>query len=220
MRLAMGTAAIMTEQREQILRQIEEQRTVLLSLEAQLLESAAPTPRTAAPWPPKGFYLTYYVVAGLLIGILGSLTSFLCNVVGSLLLEKDPLLFLRVYGTVFLGPKAMVTDDLNFFMLVAVVHFSVGAIAGAVFHVLVNFYVPDRGGLQIGLGVLYGLLMWVLNFYVAIVWLQHELYGTAYVLQLMPAWVAALTHVVYGLTLGLLQPLGRFVPYRVQEVPA
>jgi cytochrome c oxidase cbb3-type subunit 2 len=30
----------------------------------------------------------------------------------------------------------------------------------------------------------------------------------------MPAWVAALTHVVYGLTLGVLQPLGRFVAYR------
>jgi cytochrome c oxidase cbb3-type subunit 2 len=30
----------------------------------------------------------------------------------------------------------------------------------------------------------------------------------------MPAWVAALTHLVYGLTLGLLQPLGRFVAYR------
>jgi len=30
----------------------------------------------------------------------------------------------------------------------------------------------------------------------------------------MPAWIAALTHVIYGVTLGLLQPLGRFVPYR------
>jgi len=30
----------------------------------------------------------------------------------------------------------------------------------------------------------------------------------------MPAGVAALTHVVYGLTLGVLQPLGRFVAYR------
>ena len=34
----------------------------------------------------------------------------------------------------------------------------------------------------------------------------------------MPVWIAALTHLVYGLTLGVLQPLGRFVPYR-QAVP-
>ena len=40
------------------------------------------------------------------------------------------------------------------------------------------------------------------------------LVGRSFILELMPFWVAALTHVVYGLTLGLLQPLGRFVPYR------
>jgi hypothetical protein len=215
-RLAGDAAAIMTSEREQILRQIEQHRSVLVALEARLhVPQGAREPSPG--WPPKGFYLTYYVVAGLLIGVLGSLASFLCNVLGSLLLEQDPLLFLRVYGTVFLGEKALVTDDLSFFMLVAVVHFSVGAIAGAVFHVLVNFFVPDRAGLQIGLGVLYGLLMWVINFYVAIAWLQRDVFGEAYVLQLMPAWVAALTHVVYGLTLGLLQPLGRFVPYRTVQ---
>jgi hypothetical protein len=30
----------------------------------------------------------------------------------------------------------------------------------------------------------------------------------------MPTWIAVLTHLVYGLTLGVLQPLGRFEPYR------
>jgi hypothetical protein len=205
----------MSDEREQILRQIEQQRATLLELESRLLESAErPEPPVAAGWPPKGFYLTYYVVAGLLIGILGSLTSFICNVLGSLVLKQDPLLFLRVYGTVFLGEKALVTDDLNFFMLVAVVHFSVGAAAGALFHVLVNFYAPERATLHVVLGVLYGILMWIVNFYIAIPWLQRDLFGQAYVLQLMPWWVAALTHVVYGLTLGVLQPLGRFVPYR------
>lgn len=207
----------MADSREQLLRQIEEQRTILNVLEARLVDAVAdvhheePAP---AGWPPKGFYLTFYVVAGLLLGILGSLVSFLCNVIGSLLLHQDPLLFLRVYGTVFLGQAALTTDDLNFFMLVAVVHFSVGAVAGAVFHVLVNYFVPERTGLQIGLGALYGLLMWVVNFYVVIAWLQPRLFGEAYVLQLMPAWVAALTHVVYGVTLGALQRLGRFEPYR------
>jgi len=210
----------MSDEREQILRQIEQQRATLLGLESRLLESAERPQPVAAGWPPKGFYLTYYVVAGLLIGILGSLTSFICNVLGSLVLEQDPLLFLRVYGTVFLGEKAMVTDDLNFFMLVAVVHFSIGAAAGALFHVLVNFYTPERATLHVVLGVLYGLLMWIVNFYVAIPWLQRDVFGHAYVLQLMPWWVAALTHVVYGLTLGVLQPLGRFVPYRAEAVPA
>ena len=204
-------AATVSDIRHDILHQIEQHRAALATLEGQLREVTAPT------WPPAGFYLTFYVVAGTILGILGSLASFLVNVLGSLVVNQDPLLFLRVYGTVFLGPRALTTDDLNFFMLVAVVHFSVGAIAGAVFHVLVNWLVPDRPVLHIVLGVLYGLLMWVVNFYGVIIWLQPRLVGQAYVLQLMPAWVAALTHAVYGFVLGVLQPLGRFVPYRPVE---
>jgi cytochrome c oxidase cbb3-type subunit 2 len=194
--------------RDDIVREIEAHRAAIAALEARLSESPA------ARWPPVGFYLTFYVVAGIIIGILGSVTSFLFNVVGSIFVNQDPLRFLRVYGTVFLGARALTTDDLNFFMLVAVVHFSVGAAAGAVFHVLVNRFIPTRSALQIALGAVYGLVMWMVNFYVVIAWLQPRLVGEAYVLALMPAWVAALTHVVYGLTLGILQPLGRFVAYR------
>lgn len=198
----------MPRNREEVLQEIEQHRSAIATLEAQL---HAPV---AAGWPPVGFYLTFYVVSGLIIGILGSVTSFLFHIVGSLLVNQDPLLFLRVYGTVFLGADALTTDDLNFFMLVAVVHFSVGASAGAVFQVCMGRYGPSRWGSQIMLGGLYGLLMWVVNFFFVISWLQPLLVGEAYVLELMPIWVAALTHVIYGLTLGVLQPIGRFVPYR------
>lgn len=199
----------MAELRQDIERQIQTHRAAIADLESRL------SPLAVSPgWPPHGFYLTFYVVAGTLIGILGSLVSFLFNVLGSLIVNQDPLLILRVYGTVFLGKQALVTDDLTFFMLVAVVHFSVGAIAGAVFHVGVNWLVPDRPIMQIGLGALYGLGMWIVNFYGVLVWLQPRLVGHAFVLELMPVWVAALTHVLFGVTLGALQPLGRFTPYR------
>lgn len=190
------------------MREIARHRAAIVELEAQLHEPVAPS------WPPVGFYLTFYIVAGATIGILGSMTSFAFNVLGSLMVQQDPLLFLRVYGTVFFGANALTTEDLNFFMLVAVVHFSVGASAGAVFQVFVSRFVPDRPTLQIVLGGAYGLAMWLVNFYLIITWLQPLLVGQAYVLHLMPAWVAALTHLIYGLTLGVLQPLGRFVPYR------
>ncbi len=198
----------MATTREELLGEIERHRTAIATLEAQL------TQPVSASWPPVGFYLTFYIVAGVTIGILGSVTSFIFHVIGSLLVNQDPLLFLRVYGTVFLGKAALTTDDLNFFMLVAVVHFSVGASAGAVFQVLISRFVPDRWPLQIALGGLYGLAMWVVNFFLVISWLQPRLVGEPFVLELMPGWVAALTHLIYGLTLGLLQPLGRFVPYR------
>ena len=198
----------MAPSRDELHQEIARHRAAILQIEGQL---GTPSP---ASWPPAGFYLTFYVVSGLIIGILGSLTSFAFHFIGSLLVNQDPLLFLRVYGTVFLGPAALTTDDLNFFMLVAVAHFSVGAVAGAVFHVLVNWLVPDRPALHIALGAVYGLLMWVVNFYVVLSWLQPRLFGDALVLKLMPAWIAATTHLIYGLTLGVLQPLGRFIPYR------
>jgi len=200
--------------REELISEIEQHRIRIVQLEAELAALGAPTTST---WPPTGFYLTYYVVAGAILGILGSLTSFLFNVFGSLIIDQDPYYFLRVYGTVFLGQKALETADLNFFMLVAVVHFSVGAAAGAVFHVWINRYGPQGATQQIVAGAVYGLLMWIVNFYLVLLWLEPALVGQAFVLQLMPAWVAALTHVVFGLTLGVLQPLGRFVPYRVAE---
>lgn len=200
---------------QELIRQIDAHRAKIAELEAELAANGGAS--AAATWPPQGFYLTYYIVAGAILGILGSLTSFLFNVFGSLLMDQDPYYFLRVYGTVFLGEDALKTSDLNFFMLVAVVHFSVGALAGAVFHVWINRFGPEAARLQIAAGAVYGLVMWVVNFYLVLPWLEPALVGQAYVLQLMPAWVAALTHVVFGLTLGILQPLGRFVPYRVAE---
>ncbi len=207
----------MVQAREELHSEIAKHRDAIARLEARLEDIEGPKP--SDPWPPEGFYLTYYVVAGLMLGVLGSLVSFLANVGGSILLGQDPLLFLRVYGTVFLGQEALVTQDLNFFMLVAVVHFSVGAVAGAVFHVFVSLYTPEKALVTVGLGAVYGLLMWVVNFYVVIQWLQTSLYGQSYVLELMPIWVAIASHVLYGVTLGALQPLGRFVPYR-PAVPA
>jgi hypothetical protein len=201
-----------TSSDEDIAREIERHRAAIAELEAQVRSSIAP------PWPPTGFYLTFYIVAGMIIGVLGSLTSFLFHIVGSLMVKQDPLLFLRVYGTVFLGPAALTTDDLSFFMLVAIVHFSIGACAGAVFHVVVNRFVPNRAGLQVLLGAAYGLLMWIANFYLILWWLQPLLVGDMYVLKLMPAWVAALTHLIYGVSIGILAPLGRFVAYQPRSV--
>jgi hypothetical protein len=201
----------MARTQEEILREIEEHRAAISELEQQVAMELLPG---RAPWPPEGFYLTFYVVAGGILGILASLTSFLFNVFGSLMIDQDPYYVLRVYGTVFLGQDALTTQDLNFFMLVAIVHFSVGAMAGAVFHVFVNYFGVSRPAQQIAAGALYGVLMWVVNFYLVLWWLEPALVGQAYVLELMPAWVAALTHVVFGLTLGVLQPLGRFDPFR------
>ena len=203
--------------RQDILHDIEQHRQAISQLEAELLQISPPSaPNTA--WPPAGFYATYYIVAGLMLGTMGALNSFLFNVIGSFLVQQDPLYVLRVLGTFFLGQDALTTDDLTFLMLVLLTHLSVGALAGALFHFGLNLVWPHLASL----GVLlvsggFGILLWVVSFYGVISWLQPHLVGEAFILQLMPIWVGLLTYVVYGLTLGVLQPMGKFVPYAPAE---
>jgi hypothetical protein len=196
--------------RQQIEREIEEHRQVISRLEEELMQ--LPTP--AAPWPPPGFYATFYLVAGLMLGTMGALNSFLFNVVGSFVVNQDPMRILRVLGTFFIGKEALTTDDMTFLMLVMLTHLSIGAIAGALFHLGLNLFWPNLPASRLLLvSAGFGIALWLVSFYGVISWLQPLLVGQAFVLQMMPFWVALLTHIVYGLTLGLLQPMGRFVPY-------
>jgi len=189
---------------------IEQHRQAISSLEQELVRHQS----SPAVWPPPGFYATYYLVAGLMLGTMGAINSFLFNLVGSFIVNQDPMLILRVLGTFFIGKNALTTPDMTFLMLVMLTHLAVGAVAGAIFHLLLNLFFPRLAGLVLLLASAgFGILLWVVTFYGVISWLQPILVGQAYILQMMPVWVALLTHVVYGLTLGLLQPMGKFVPY-------
>ncbi|MFQ5706337.1 MAG: hypothetical protein ACE5HO_02755 [bacterium] len=198
--------------REDLLREIAKHRQAIEELENKLVGEVASPPKQ---WPPKGFYYTYYIVAGMLIGLIGSMASFIFNVVGSRLVAQDTMQVLRVFGTLFIGSDALHTQDLTFLMLVLMVHFSVGAVAGAIFHVLVNRFFADRShGMKILFGAIFGVALWITNFYLVLSWLQPMAVGAALILKMMPIWVAALTHLVYGLTLGILQPIGKFIAYQ------
>ena len=196
---------------QEIEEQIEQHRLAINRLQDELRRRRRPETR---PWPPPGFYATFYIVAGLMLGTMGAINSFLFNLVGSFVVNQDPMLILRVLGTFFIGAKALVTDDMTFLMLVMLTHLAVGALAGALFHLCLNLFWPGLAAFKLCLvSAGFGLLLWVVSFYGVLSWLQPLLVGQAYILERMPIWVAASTHVIYGLTLGLLQPMGRFVPY-------
>lgn len=196
--------------RQQIEREIEEHRLAIIRLEEELVTLPAP----AAPWPPPGFYATFYLIAGLMLGTMGALNSFLFNVVGSFVVNQDPMQILRVLGTFFIGKEALTTDDMTFLMLVMLTHLSVGAAAGALFHLVLNLFWPNLPVFRLLLvSAGFGVALWLVSFYGVISWLQPLLVGEAFILHMIPFWVALLTHIVYGLTLGLLQPMGKFVPY-------
>lgn len=65
------------------------------------------------------------------------------------------------------------------------------------------------------------LLIWVINFYGILSWLQPEIVDMStenLIVNRVPWWVAAATHLVFGWTMVLVSPLGDYVPYeRVTE---
>jgi len=48
------------------------------------------------------------------------------------------------------------------------------------------------------------LCLWAINFYAVLCWLQPLLFGGRWIIDLIPWWVAAATHVVFGWTIALL----------------
>ncbi len=63
----------------------------------------------------------------------------------------------------------------------------------------------------------------MVSFYGILLWLQPLLFGGHWITDsaLLPWWVAALTHLVYGWTMALVSPLGQYTPYHtVTELEA
>jgi hypothetical protein len=58
--------------------------------------------------------------------------------------------------------------------------------------------------------------LWAIAFYGVLAWFQPMLLGGNWITDpaILPPWVAAGTHIVFGLTMALLYPLGQFTPYR------
>jgi len=61
-----------------------------------------------------------------------------------------------------------------------------------------------------------GLAVWICNYYLLLSWLQPLLFGGNWIVRLIPWWVAALTHLIFGWTMALVYPLGRYEPYQVR----
>ncbi len=185
-------------------------------LESQLAENEA------APQPFRGYYTAYYVVTGAMLGIFGAATSLLFNVIGSYVWsermghEQHPLRLIQVYLTFPLGAAAL---DVNSGVTLAIgscLYLGTGMLYGALFHVVQSRFAPNAGfwarmALMSGLSI----AVWLVNFYGILWWLQPLLFGGDWIVTMVPPWVAALTHLVFGWTMVLVYPFGIYVPYSV-----
>ena len=197
----------------------KQRRLMELRAQVQRLEAELATDESAQ-WPPRSYYTAYHVLAGFVLGMFGAATSLLFNVVGSLLVGQEPLRLIQVYLTFPLG-RAPLEPGFDNGLALAVgccLYLATGMLLAIPFHLMLTRWFANRSFAArfVGVSVL-ALAIWVVNFYGILSWLQPLLFGGRWIVEQVPWWVAAMTHLVFGWTLVLVQPLGVFIPYRQAE---
>ena len=192
----------------------------------QRLESDLATEETLGQWPPKGFYLEYYATTGFLLGIFGAMASLLANIIGAPIAGKSPLELIRVYLTFPLGARALelasqqtdvyVIGDGVMLAIGCCLYLATGMLLGVPFFIaLARLTIGKSTAYRLLVATVLSLVLWLVNFYGILVWLQPALLGGNWITYpaILPIWVAAVTHLIFGWTLALAYPLGRFQPY-------
>lgn len=193
--------------RDAMRRELEQLRSRANVLEVELASGGGP-----AEWPPRRFYTAYEVLAGFVLGAAGAGASLLFNLIGSLLVHQHPLRLIQVYLTFPLGESALQMDSGLALAIGCCLYLLTGMTLGIPFQLVLSRYFAEAS-LPVRFIVVsaLGLALWLINFYILLSWLQPVLIGGNWIVEQIPWWVAALTHLVFGWTMLIVQPLGRFV---------
>ena len=176
------------------------------------------------PWKEPGYNLAHDALAGLLLGSLAGCTSLIVNVIGSVLWPafssevQHPLRLIQVYLTFPLGESALTLDSGAVLALGCLLYLGTGMLYGMLFELAISYVIPNAGVLArlVACSIL-AILVWMLNFYGLLIWLQPLLLGGRWVVDLVPWWVGAMTHLVFGWTMALVYPLGRYKPSNMES---
>jgi len=186
-------------------------------LEAELEAMSPPT----GHFP--GYYTAYYATTGFMLGMVGACTSLLFNVVGSLFVPagdgttQHPLRLIQVYLTFPLGERALHMNGGLALALGCCLYVATGMMLGIVFNLVLTRYTAGTSFLRrMAVATVFSLFVWIVNFYGILSWLQPLLFGGQWIVDLIPPWVAAATHLIFGWTMVLVYPWGLYVPYRVE----
>lgn len=206
--------------KRETLKTLKEQVAVL---EADLAAGEIP-----AAWRPESFYSAYYATTGFVLGGFAAMASLLFNIVGSVVAGKYPLEIIRVYLTFPLGERALplgeqsgsspfVIDDGMILALGCCLYIGTGMVLGSLFHCVIARFAEGKSALvRIAWGTALGAVVWCVNYYMILSWLQPVLFGGNWITngQYLPWWVALATHIVFGWTMAVLEPFGAYVPYK------
>lgn len=182
-------------------------------LDDQLPAEILPLPYHA--WPETGFRIGQYAKAGIVLGGIAGCVSLLMNVIGSVAWPTDvgevrhPLHLIQVYLTFPIGGSALKLNSGWLLGLGCLLYLVTGAIYGVMMECAVAYLFPHAGVRgRLALFSVLALALWAFNFYGVLVWLQPLLFGGRWIVELIPWWVGALTHLVFGWTMALIYPLG------------
>ncbi len=202
-------------------KELEELRSRVRQLESEIARE-----EVGEDWQPTGFYATYYAITGGMLGMLAAIVSLLSNVVFAPVAGKDSLELIRVYLTFPLGEEALqlasggqtyAVGDGIILTFGCCLYIATGMLLGIpIYLVLVSVTAKSSLIVRAIVASALGLLIWLINFYGILSWLQPVLCGGNWITDqsILPWWVAAATHVIFGCTMALVYPLGTFTPYR------
>lgn len=195
--------------REAKLRELERLRADAERLGSELAQQDADV-----QWPPRHYYTTYHVLGGCVLGACGAMTSLLFNIIGSSVAGLHPLQLIRVYLTFPLGDAALHADSGLALAIGCCLYLATGSVLGVPFQlVLSRWFVGAPFARRFAVVTGLALLLWLVNFYGILSWLQPLMFSGRWIVDEIPWWVAAATHLVFGWTMLLVEPLGAFIPY-------
>lgn len=209
---------------------LDQKRRELQSLKAQVaaLETELAGPQVPPDWSPTSFYSAYYATAGFVLGGIAAMVSLMFNVIGSTVAGKHPLEIIRVYLTFPLGARALplgsnaadsafVIGDGTILALGCCLYIGTGMVLGSLFHCVIARFAENRLlGTRLLWGSILGTVVWLINYYLILSWLQPVLFGGNWITNydFLPWWVALATHLVFGWSMAVMAPFGAYVPYR------
>jgi hypothetical protein len=195
----------------------ERKQAELAELRARVADLERELEAPEGDFAPKDFYLTYYATAGFFLGMIAAVASLLFNVVGSMIAGLHPLRLIQIYLTFPLGQKALDESLAGGLTLTlgCCLYIGTGMVLGTLFHVLLVL-MTDKGTLvhRLSVAACLALGMWFVHFYLILNFLQPFWFGGNWIVDNIPWWVGAATHLVYGLTMVAVYPWGLYVPYR------
>lgn len=207
--------------RQSKLIELQQLRERARELEEELVDTMPKEPVPPHAWQPSEYYAAYYATTGFLLGGLAGCTSLLLNVVGSVIwpsisgVPQHPLRIIQVYLTFPMGAAALQLDSGVLLALGCVLYLGTGMAYGMLFQLAMSYFLP-KASLIVRLIVcsVLALLIWLVNFYGILIWLQPLLFGGNWIVASIPWWVAAVTHLVFGWTMAVVYPLGVYRAYR------